>query len=132
MEYEDSRPVILGGDYLDRIGRRQVYARVDYEDVEPDTTDYQLVESAMYSLSYYMKEQLTTWYNQNVIPIRQGCTVAELLDEKERITERLFGSRNNETDSMFPPDTKWVKGPSGIAQPDRIIIGLNIKPQPKE
>lgn len=91
IEYEDSRPVILDGAYIDRIDRRLVMARVEYEDVEPGTTDYQLVESAMYSLSHYMRKQLSSWYNRSVHPVRFGYSVAELVDAKEREKQRLFG-----------------------------------------
>jgi len=91
IEYEDSRLVLLDGNHLDRIDRRQVYFLIDYKDVDPDASDYQLVESGLYYLSHYMREQLIIWYNRSQHPIRHGYSVGELVDAKGREKQRLFG-----------------------------------------
>ena len=91
IDYDDPRPIVTDGQYLDRIDRRRVATRVDFDDLDPDATDYQIVESAMYSLSYYLRKQLKAWYNQAELPIEFGYSVESLVEAKEREKQRLFG-----------------------------------------
>ena len=101
---DDPRPVIHDGHHIDRIDRRVVLASVDYEKLQPDTSDHQVVESAMYSLSIYLRDWLKAWYNHSVEPVRPGYSISELIDAKERIKAALQGNTGT-SDSGFDLST---------------------------